>query len=64
MSAPNSHTAPKVGESIVWRFKGNHGWRRSYVRAHYAKGKVIELVNGGTMGDEIVAVADIEWHIA
>lgn len=55
---------PKVGQNIVWRFKGNHGWHRSYVRAIYAGGKVIEVVNGGASPDEIVAVADIEWHVA
>ena len=53
---------PKEGQTIVWRFKGNHGWKKGYVREILARGKVIEV--SATLADDIVAVADIEWHPA
>jgi hypothetical protein len=57
-------TSPKKGSSIVWRFRGNRGWRVAYVRSLKANGQIVELVDtkSMTMADELVYVRDIEWH--
>lgn len=52
--------APKPNQTIVWRFRGDRGWRRSYVREAYASGKVIELASG--LSCDLVSLQDIEWH--
>ena len=53
---------PKEESVIVWRFRGDKGWGRGYVREVYASGKVIEI--SANLAFDLVSVCDIEWHYA
>ena len=55
-------TAPKVGEDIVWRFKGNKGWRLGRVTALYGGYKIVEVQEGSWPTDR-VSLDDIDWHL-
>ena len=53
--------APNVGDDIVWRFKGNKGWRLGCVKALYGGYKII-AVQEGALPIDCVSLDDIDWH--
>lgn len=54
---------PRVGDELVWRFKGNKGWRLGTVRTLLGGYSIIEIQEGAWPVDR-VALDDIDWRKA
>ncbi|MDZ4250900.1 MAG: hypothetical protein U0990_12560 [Candidatus Nanopelagicales bacterium] len=55
---------PGLGAQIVWRFKGDKGWRKGIVRNLMAKNRIVVIgeTNYATFGNDTVAFDDIDWY--
>jgi hypothetical protein len=61
---PKRVPKPQSGLGIVWRFKGNMGWRKGYIWTTLAKGRVLDIRdNQYAHSSELVSVDDIDWYI-
>lgn len=54
--------APRVGDPIVWRFKGALRWNSGTVKAVMAGYQIVEIERGGSWPEDRVALSDIDWH--